>query len=64
MFNVELPCSDLALAVSIAYDMLNQDNCYPIFYQFDGKVWIRVSVQIYNDMSDYEFMANTFLRHL
>jgi hypothetical protein len=44
--------------------MLMKDNCYPIFYLFDGKIWTRVSVQLYNEISDYEFMANTFLAHL
>jgi hypothetical protein len=61
---VEVPCSDPALASSIAADMLAKDNCYPIFYQFEGKIWTRVSAQLYNDITDYEFMANTFLAHL
>lgn len=28
--------------------MLYEDNCFPAFYQFDGKIWVRISAQIYN----------------
>ena len=44
--------------------MLDEDNCFPIFYQFDGKVYTRISAQIYNELSDYAFMAKKFLDHL
>ena len=48
MANVRVPSSDLSLCVSIAYEMMDGDNCFPIFYQFDGKVYTRISAQIYN----------------
>ncbi len=39
--------------------MLNA-NCYPIMYKFDNKIYTRISAQIYNELSDYEFMAKKF----
>lgn len=44
--------------------MMDEDNCYPIFFKFDNKVFTRISAQIFNEMSDYEFMATTFLKKL
>lgn len=51
--NVEVPCNDPALASFITSEMLKNDNCFPVFYQFDGKIWTRLSAQIYNDITDY-----------
>ena len=45
-------------------EMLKKDNCFPVFFQFDGKIWTRISAQLYNDLSDYEFMARTVLTYL
>lgn len=53
MSNVEVPCDSIGTAVAIANQMLASDNCFPIFYEFDGKVWIRISAQIYNVIGDY-----------
>ena len=44
--------------------MMENDNCYPIMFAFDKKVYCRISAQIYNEMSDYEFMAEKFKNHL
>ena len=44
--------------------MAMTDKCFPIFYKFDGKIYCRISVQIYNELSGYEFMANKFLEYL
>lgn len=62
--NVEVPSDDIDLCVKIAKQMLDKYNCYPIFYKFDGKIFCRISAQIYNELSDYEFAANTFLHLL
>ena len=62
--NVEVPCDDPAIASAISMEMLKKDNCFPVFFQFDGKIWTRISAQLYNEISDYEFMANTVLAYL
>jgi hypothetical protein len=45
-------------------DMLYEINCFPHFIAFDGKVYCRISTQIYNDLSDFEFAASKFLEYL
>lgn len=62
--NVEVPCNDPSVASAISMEMLKKDNCFPVFFQFDGKIWTRISAQLYNDLSDYEFMARTVLTYL
>lgn len=52
------------MASAISMEMLKKDNCFPVFFQFDGKIWTRISAQLYNDLSDYEFMARTVLTYL
>lgn len=64
MNNVEVPSTDINLCVQIAKKMLDEYNCYPIFYQFHGKVFCRISAQIFNQLSDYVFTATTFLNML
>jgi hypothetical protein len=36
-------------------------NTYLVIYSFDGKIYTRISAQIYNDISDYQFVAQKFL---
>jgi selenocysteine lyase/cysteine desulfurase len=62
--NARVPSENLDLCVKIAYEMMDEDNTFPIFYRFDGKVWIRLSAQIYNELQDYEFMATRFKHRL
>jgi hypothetical protein len=46
--NIEVPSNDLNLCASIATKMMEEVNCYPIIISFDGKVYCRISAQIYN----------------
>lgn len=62
--NVEVPCDDISLCLKIADKMQYEYNCYPVFYKFDNKVFIRISVQLYNELSDYVYAANLFLQLL
>ena len=64
MNNVEVPSNDIDLCGRLAKKMLDEYNCYPIFYKFDNKVFCRISAQIYNELSDYVFAATTFLNLL
>jgi hypothetical protein len=61
---VEVPCDDPNVVGPISMEMLKQENCFPVFFQFDGKIWTRIAAQLYNDITDYEFMAKTFLIYL
>lgn len=47
-----------SLADDVAERMLNEHNFYPTIFNFDGRTYWRISVQVYNEMSDYEFAAN------
>jgi len=48
MINVEVPESDPSVCSKIAMQMLNEVNCFPAFLQLDGKIYCRISVQLYN----------------
>jgi hypothetical protein len=48
MNNVEAPINDIDLCARISKKMLDEYNCYPIFYKFDNRVYCRISAQIYN----------------
>lgn len=59
--NIEVPSKDTSKCVEICNTMLKLYNCYPVVYEFAGKIYCRISAQIYNDITDYEFAANKFL---
>jgi hypothetical protein len=64
MISIQAPSSDHALCHRIAMDMLYEVNCFPHFIAFDGKVYCRISTQIYNELADFEFAASKFLEYL
>jgi hypothetical protein len=64
MISVQVPSNDLTLCQKLAMDMLYEANCFIPFFSFDGKVYCRISAQIYNEISDYEFGAVKFLEYL
>ena len=64
LVNILSPCQDVPKVRQIMFDMLKEDNCWPIFDVFNGVIYCRISCQIYNQMEDYEFMAHTFLKHV
>ena len=59
--NVEVPSTDIDLCQRIAKRMLDEYNCYPALFKFQGKVYCRISAQIFNELSDYVYAANIFL---
>ncbi len=61
---VEVPSNDYTLCHKLAMDMLYEVNCFPHFTSFNGKVYCRLSGQIYNEISDYEFAATKFMEYL
>jgi hypothetical protein len=48
MVCVEVPSKDYTLSHKLAMDMLYEVNCFPHFTLFDGKVYCRLSAQVYN----------------
>ncbi len=40
--------SDYSLCRMVAFDMFENANCLPAVADFDGKVYVRLSAQIYN----------------
>lgn len=62
--NVEVPCDDFDLCTKIGNQMLFEYNVYPFLYKFDNKIFMRISAQIYNELSDYAYTANLFLQLL
>ena len=61
MNNIRAPTDDLELCQKIREQMFKNHNCYPVFFPLDGKVFCRISCQIYNELSDYQYAANKFL---
>jgi hypothetical protein len=59
--NIEVPSKDIGRCVEICNTMLKLYNCYPVVFEFGGKVYCRISAQIYNDISDFQFAAEKFL---
>lgn len=57
--NVEVPTDGHSYdkCVRLAFYMLQWENCFPVLYEMDGKVYIRISVQIFNEIGDYEWSA-------
>ncbi|KAK8850714.1 hypothetical protein IAR55_004634 [Kwoniella newhampshirensis] len=64
MVNVEMPhisvpddLADAALQEIYIQDGLFQANCYAAPYRHNGKWWTRFSTQVWNDLSDFEYIA-------
>jgi hypothetical protein len=43
---------------------LFKNNCYVVFFKFEGKYYTRISAQIYNEENDYITAAKLFLDNL
>ena len=53
MLNVQAPQQEYSICSAVALDMMDNANCFPIVVQFNGRTYVRLSAQIYNEMSDY-----------
>ncbi|KAH7915673.1 pyridoxal phosphate-dependent transferase [Hygrophoropsis aurantiaca] len=65
MVNVELPIpGDIEYSAEInallQHTLLLEWNAYAAHFHHNGKWWARCSAQIWNEISDFEYMANAF----
>lgn len=64
MVSVILPTDDIELAVRMKDELLYQHNMNFLVNKFDGKIYCRISAQIYNELEDYRKVAELFLELL
>jgi len=63
MVNVRIPISDDAILAKAVYKCLYEHNTFVVVYKHnDGNSYTRMSAQIYNEISDYTYAAETFLK--
>lgn len=63
MVNVELPLKESKLSVkettqTIVKKLIHEHNTMASPFYHNGKYWVRLSAQIYNDISDFEYGAH------
>lgn len=61
MNNIQIPSKDIAICEKVQTQLMEKYNTYLVIYSFDGKIYTRISAQIYNEISDYQFVAQKFL---
>ncbi|BFZ59140.1 erg26, C-3 sterol dehydrogenase [Saitoella coloradoensis] len=65
MINVQLPLSDdigtnstkAERVVQGIYDAMLERNCFAPVFRHGGRWWVRFSAQVYNDITDFEYVA-------
>lgn len=63
MVTLPLPVDAPANAESVAHwrlKLLREHNIEVPIIDVDGRLWVRISAQVYNDLSDYEVLARVF----
>lgn len=58
MVNVELPTSNCTLAAELPTMLLDQYDTWVPVTAKSNKCWMRISAQIYNDITDFEYLGN------
>ena len=63
LVNVRIPCNDEQILNKANYKALYEHNVYVVVFKYnDGNFYTRLSAQIYNELSDYVYAAETFLK--
>ena len=69
LMNVKFPIDDWSIATQVQNDLFNSnfDNSngiytYLVIYEFENKLWVRLSCQIFNELNDFEWMAHLVLQ--
>ena len=63
MVTIPLPVNEPATAESVArwrLKLLREHNIEVPVIAIDGRLWVRISAQVYNELSDYEVLAQVF----
>ena len=61
MVNVEVPMNTSSCDPSISKTLLDEYNTYvPVKVKSD-KCWVRVSAQIYTEISDFQYLADSMM---
>lgn len=48
----------------IVDSLMKQYDTYMVVFELEGKYWTRLSCQVFNEVSDYEFVAKKYLELL
>ena len=61
MVNVELPTTNCTKAGALSKELIDHYHTYVPTFGKSGGCYVRVSAQIYNDLSDFSYLAQTVL---
>ena len=61
MVNVRLPTENATVAGSIPSRLQEEYNTWVPVYPLQGKWYTRVSAQVYNELSDFEMLADAII---
>ncbi|KLO08806.1 PLP-dependent transferase [Schizopora paradoxa] len=66
MANVKLPMDDIPVSAAtdskIMRALFIDWNCYAAHFHHNGSWWVRCSAQIYNEISDFEYLGRALMR--
>ena len=62
--NIRMPIDNADLLQKAVNNTLFEDNTYVTNIEFDGHFYMRISCQIYNELNDYKYAANKFMKQL
>eukprot|EP00479_Gromia_sphaerica_P010148 TRINITY_DN4556_c0_g1_i1.p1 TRINITY_DN4556_c0_g1~~TRINITY_DN4556_c0_g1_i1.p1 ORF type:complete len:75 (-),score=12.11 TRINITY_DN4556_c0_g1_i1:217-441(-) len=62
MAGVRLPTDDLTIAQAAVQQIWEELDCYVVVFEWSGKIWTRLSVQIYNEQADIIVVGSRMLQ--
>lgn len=65
LVNIEVPyITSITEMNSIGNEILLKENFWLIHFEFDGKIYVRISANIYNEESDYVHCSAVALKYI
>ena len=65
LVSVEVPrVENLQDMLKIVTKLLMEQHFYLVAYTFDGKIYVRISANIYNEESDYTYCSSVALSYI